>query len=541
MIALASYLLKVIICSGVLFTYYHLVLRNKLFHQWNRFYLLAAVLLSLVAPAVELQINQPEPLPVMYAVQSANLYLDAVVERSQTTFTTDQWLMIAYAVVSLTLLSLLIISLYKLYRIIRSHTISDVNEIKFISTDVSGTPFSFFQFIFWNKEISLDTTEGQHIFQHEMVHVKEKHSYDKLLMQLVLALFWCNPFFWLIRKELQTIHEFIADKKAVGEHGAAAFAAMVLQAGYRQGYHALTNQFFQTSIKRRLKMITKMKSTRINYISRIVALPVMALVVMAFSFKSHNSAAEESSNSFIDTLPQYYFRGGKVKTIEVSPSKQNAFITMENGKKDTVPFKDVQLNLYPAPPPRPAATPGTITLKADSFSFKKSTEQPLIIVDGKEYEAALETLDPNDISAINVSKSEAAISKYGERGKSGVIEITTKAANQKNDPLFEKLEQPPSVDMQEWRRHLEKSLGSVIENAAKKGMPTGQHTVQLRFIVETDGTVSDVKALNDPGYGLAAAAVGVVSTGPRWNPGKQNGSNVRAYHTQPVTFVIADR
>jgi beta-lactamase regulating signal transducer with metallopeptidase domain len=79
--------------------------------------------------------------------------------------------------------------------------------------------FHFFNFIFWDEEIDIQTETGQQIFQHELVHVKEKHTLDKLFIQLLLVVFWCNPFFWLIRRELKLIHEFIADKKAVGEYG----------------------------------------------------------------------------------------------------------------------------------------------------------------------------------------------------------------------------------------------------------------------------------------------------------------------------------
>ena len=98
-----------------------------------------------------------------------------------------------------------------------------------------------------------------------------------------------------------------------------------------------------------------------------------------------------------------------------------------------------------------------------------------------------------------------------------------------------------SVDRLQWRRHLETKLLPVIERAAKAGMKAGQYTVNVRFLVEKDGSISNVAALNDPGYGLAYGAVNVVRTGPKWIPGEQNGRKVRSYHTQPITFVISDK
>jgi protein TonB len=72
-------------------------------------------------------------------------------------------------------------------------------------------------------------------------------------------------------------------------------------------------------------------------------------------------------------------------------------------------------------------------------------------------------------------------------------------------------------------------------------MNPGTYTVQVKFLVERDGTITDVQALNDPGFGLKKAAEDVVKKGPKWSPGVQNGKQVRSYHTQPITFMIQDQ
>jgi hypothetical protein len=96
------------------------------------------------------------------------------------------------------------------------------------------------------------------------------------------------------------------------------------------------------------------------------------------------------------------------------------------------------------------------------------------------------------------------------------------------------------VDHKQWIRHLQTQLQRSIENAAANGIDPGTYTIQIKFLVLKDGSVTDVKALNDPGYGLAEAAVKTVQNGPKWNPGLQNGKPVNAYHTQPITFVVQD-
>jgi len=106
--------------------------------------------------------------------------------------------------------------------------------------------------------------------------------------------------------------------------------------------------------------------------------------------------------------------------------------------------------------------------------------------------------------------------------------------------IFTKVEVEASVNMQQWIDHLTNNLQPAIVKAAKKGMKAGRYDVNVKFLVEKDGSISDAQALNDPGYGLAKAAVKVLKSGPRWSPGEQNGKKVRSYHTQPITFVIQE-
>lgn len=107
--------------------------------------------------------------------------------------------------------------------------------------------------------------------------------------------------------------------------------------------------------------------------------------------------------------------------------------------------------------------------------------------------------------------------------------------------VFERVEIEASVDKDAWRKHLEKELMPVIENAARKGMKPGQYIVMVRFLVEKDGSISEAKALNNPGFGLAKASEKVIKSGPKWTAGEQNGKKVRSYHTQPLTYVISEK
>lgn len=300
MIAFAYYLLKVIICSGILYGYYLLALRNRIFHYWNRYYLLAVILLSLLLPLISIPIVQEvkqtpnEAVKILEIVTTGDAYVQELNDGPTLHITTGQYLALTYLLISLFFLFVMIRTLIRIRQMIRHHKIQTIEDFFFINTSEKGTPFSFLRYIFWHEDIQPESAAGQHILKHEIAHVREKHTHDKLFLNLVLVVYWCNPFFWLIRREMAMIHEFIADKQSVDQQDTAAFAAMILQAAYPRHQFALTNNFFHSPIKRRLKMLIKSQNSRVTYITRLLALPLLLLVVAAFTLKP--TRINENSN-----------------------------------------------------------------------------------------------------------------------------------------------------------------------------------------------------------------------------------------------------
>lgn len=290
---LLLYAIKVILCSGILFGYYLLALRNKIFHQYNRFYLLASVALSLILPFVQINIwhsvssSASGPIKILKVVSGGNEYLDEIfVTAKSNNFTTAQLLQLFYCCISLIFLYFFIQGLIKIYTLYKSHQHSIIENIHLINTSAKEAPFSFLKYIFWNIHIDINSPTGTQIFKHELAHVQQKHTHDKLFINTILIFLWCNPFYWLIRKELNMIHEFIADKTAVEDSDTAAFASMILQATYPQQHFHLTNKFFYSPIKRRLNMLTKNNKTKAGYIGRVLVLPLLLLTFAAFTFKT---------------------------------------------------------------------------------------------------------------------------------------------------------------------------------------------------------------------------------------------------------------
>ncbi|MBA4146030.1 MAG: hypothetical protein C0523_09720, partial [Cytophaga sp.] len=298
MTAFAEYLLKVIICSGVLTGYYWLALRNKLFHNWNRYYLLGAIILSLLLPFIKIsfisdpQPDQPPAYTILQSVTTNEVWFPEQAATPTEQFTKEQVSLILYVLVSIALFITLLVTLLRIRKLITAYEHWKMKDLTFVDTDAKGTPFSFMRYIFWNREIDFESAQGQQIFKHELIHVKEKHSLDKLFLQLVLIVCWINPFFWIIRKELTMIHEFIADRKSVKDSDASALAAMILTAAYPGHTLSLTNPFFYSPIKRRLLMLSKLQNPKVGYISRLMLLPLLTILFTAFALKIKENGAD---------------------------------------------------------------------------------------------------------------------------------------------------------------------------------------------------------------------------------------------------------
>ena len=189
----------------------------------------------------------------------------------------------------------------------------------------------------------------------------------------------------------------------------------------------------------------------------------------------------------------------------------------------------------PPPPPPPPKAPPPPKVEMAKFTppvIKKDDEVK------QEEIPPVKEMEDKKIDVINQEgvKDEGIVAPVVDEGK-GVVEAPKVEDENK---IFEKVEIEAAVDVRQWRRHLESQLQRYIEDAASQGMSPGQYTVQVRFLVEKDGSITDVKSLNDPGYGLGKGAEEVVRRGPKWSPGEQNGRKVRSYHTQPITFVVSE-
>ncbi len=307
MLTTLYYCFQVILCSTIMIGYYWLVLRDKKFHQYNRFYLMAITLLSWIVPLIKIQWQQPvEADSTMYyllsSVASNNTDIDVTLQSKWYNLNWQALLTVVYAAVSLVLLSGMVTALIRIYRLLKNNSCKTLGEVFVVLTNANGTPFSFFSYIFWNDEIDLKSDAGKQMLKHELTHVKQKHSIDKILIQIVLIVGWFNPFFWLIKKEMDMIHEFIADQHTIKNGDAASLAEMLLTALYPQKKYLLANPFFFSPIKRRIQMIKNNSTPKYSYMRRLIILPLLAIVVVLFAFRNKENAKPISMGTLIENF-----------------------------------------------------------------------------------------------------------------------------------------------------------------------------------------------------------------------------------------------
>jgi hypothetical protein len=204
------------------------------------------------------------------------------------------WEIIVIAVISSLFVCYLVYSVLRIFRLKAMNSKTLMGEFTFIETDLDEAPFSFFSNLFWKKSISIEDECGRKILQHELSHIREKHSWDRLFSQLICSVFWMNPFNWIIQKELQNIHEFIADRDAVGTGEVDAFAKMLLKTYYGNHFLNPSHSFYYSSIKRRIIMLTTSNIPTYSYLRKVAVLPMLAFILALFSIQLSAQEAEEN-------------------------------------------------------------------------------------------------------------------------------------------------------------------------------------------------------------------------------------------------------
>jgi TonB family protein len=258
---------------------YYFLFRKETFYRFNRIYLLSSVILSMILPAIHLAPFQSDKglLPVAIksvTVMAYKVYAPGIQEKQ-----TLQFLPLFYWIIAILLTAYLIYQVAGMLALIRRHNIKAEDGHKVVMLTNGNHTFSFFNLIFIPPGLS-SGNEYKQVVCHELAHVRQFHSIDILLFQLIKILQWFNPFIYLMETMLKETHEYLADEAVLKQDSNASQYRLLLLSqvfGIKPGLFSFFNH---SLIKNRLTMMTKRKSPTRNRLKYLIVLPFLTLVIL---------------------------------------------------------------------------------------------------------------------------------------------------------------------------------------------------------------------------------------------------------------------
>lgn len=298
-----EYLIEASLVWTGAFAFYWFVLRKHTFFTLNRHYLLSSILLGFVLPIAGDHLSYMSS-DVLYEYKASVLQVSAAT--ASHVEQTSIWIWLYLAITTVMVLRLL----YGIYSIVRLYVRGEKTTWRkycIIRSKEPIQPFSFFHYVFIN-DMSDEAEMKEMILKHESIHIDQYHSIDVLMVSIVQAFFWFNPILILYLKELKMLHEYIADQLVVKAHNKVKYSKLLVEHMLSGKQYALTNQFFSSNIKNRIKMMYKKKSPAYQKWVYILCIPVFSLLLMSFApiSKTHISIdhiTNITSSVQGDTLP----------------------------------------------------------------------------------------------------------------------------------------------------------------------------------------------------------------------------------------------
>ena len=469
-----QYLFKFSISLVVMFIFYRAVLRPLTFFQWNRFYLLCYTLLSFIIPFINITpwvskegVSAHELVTIIPAIDDYTAISAKNTPFLKMDWAPADWLLIIFSAGAVIMLMRLAMQ-YRSLRRIRHNAVllNETNNVQLYQTDAPISPFSFGKAIYINKKLHT-REELERIIQHEFVHVKQKHSADLLLGELLCVVNWFNPFAWLTRHAIRQNLEFIADDSVVANGlDKKEYQYLLLKVvGIPQ--YSIASNFNFSNLKKRIAMMNKLKSAKLQLSKFLFVLPLLAVSLLAFrngepaaiSSENLSNSSLRSANYALDTTPVSTGRSpvAFAKPSATANSKGYIITVADNEGEHIVLVKNTDRKIVKAVPlaewnnhkkqyedkygKMHPVFPGKVDSIAASKSAKKGEgslltlsksnhpeHEPLYIIEGKPQtdDFSLANVDPKNIESIEVVKNKAAVDKYGDRAINGVIIVGMK-------------------------------------------------------------------------------------------------------------------
>jgi len=497
---------------------YWLLLRKETYFSLNRFLLLGSAAISLILPLIRLENLFTVPASNSIPSFFIDLGSETKITANSSAGHTDINKLIAVTALMiyisgvLFLLTRLVYQVIWFLRLIRNNTVVHRDGMKIVYVDEEIAPCSFLNFILLSSSVTWDE-ELEKIILHERAHVKNLHFIDLIFYEFMVVFQWFNPVMWLFGRSVREIHEYEADREVLKcEPDRLRYQAMLVNqvAGFE--IFKLANSFSKSITKKRMIMMSKIKSSRFSKMKVLFVLPVILCLVFAFS-KPH--IVGESSQSM---QPKQVT--GKVIDAESNAPLSGAAVIIQG------------------------TTEGTITDDGGKFSIRVSGDDKDLVISYVGYETKVVKTDRTEIEVKMIKKvydlPEDKAPKTGEKSTLETTPPPPPPPPTTGKEIYTMVEEMPTFQGKNGEGFQEYILKNIVyPEEAKKNKMTGK--VYVQFTVNTKGEVVDVKVIRGVSPMLDKEAVRVTESSPLWTPGKQQGKPVNVQFTFPIVFSLDEK
>ncbi|MEP4882242.1 M56 family metallopeptidase [Maribacter dokdonensis] len=287
------YLLKSTACMGIFLVFYKLLLEKESMHHFKRFFLLTALIFSLIIPQIVFtEYIEAEPTPAVTQVLTINEQPEITPIVHEMEESPMNWPLILYTLYGLGVVIFGFRFLYniaKLWIRVRSNTQIKFNFLVKVLLKEELPPHTFLRYIFLNKQKFESKSIPAAVLLHEETHAKEWHSLDVLFIELLQVLFWFNPLIYVFKKSIKLNHEFLADSAVIkGQENQLHYQNTLLSYLSNDNFHThqsvgIANAINYSSIKKRIIIMKKQTSKRGILIRSLLILPLLSLMLYGFS------------------------------------------------------------------------------------------------------------------------------------------------------------------------------------------------------------------------------------------------------------------
>ena len=527
------YILKSSLCLAVFYLFYRLLLSKETFHRCNRIALLSIILLSYILPLATITTSQHtmvstavttvEDLLIMYeqhAVPNQGLQPEYV-------FPWQEILIICYVAGAIFFILCHLWSLGRMLYFIRHNQHEQLPDgTLLIIHSCNFAPFSWMKYIVISQA---DLKENGHdILLHEQAHIRNHHSWDLLLVEVCSWLQWFNPAIWLLKQELQNIHEYEADEEVLRQGiDAKQYQMLLIKKAVGARLYSIANSFNHSSLKKRITMMIRKKSNPWAQVKYLYVLPLATVAVTVFARPEVSQPLEEISNVKVSDLSDAM----KTYTDKNQQNNQSA-----PDKKIRLSMKVVDETGQPVPQATVVITNtsnGTLTDDDGHFSLEVGEDQSLWI----SY-VGMESKNISVKDCIKQTDKTIRLTSATSELDLTVSPSAPKPAVQ-NGETFTVVEQMP-----EYPGGMKALMGYLAENIqypAECQKASIQGRVIVQFVVKADGSLDNFEIKRSVNPLLDAEALRVIKTTPKWKPGTQHGKPVDVKFTIPVTFSLPDK